>query len=104
MPPAVLFLKSSLAVATADRRRAPRVAFLAAVHLAAFAIWLWSEADLAAQAVFALTWILLNCFWLSLLRRPLTSAALSLAMIVILILVSQFKHSVMMMTATFVDV
>jgi len=104
MPPAVLFLKSRLAAAAADRRRAARVALLAAVHLAAFAIWLWSEADLAAQAAFALTWILLNCFWLSLLRRPVTSAALSLAMIVILILVSQFKHSVMMMTATFVDV
>ena len=39
-----------------------------------------------------------------LLRRPLTSAALSLAMIVILILLSQFKHGILMMTVTFVDV
>jgi hypothetical protein len=39
-----------------------------------------------------------------LLRRPLTAAALSLMLIVILIVLSQFKHSTLMMTATFVDV
>src|SRR5262249_24028183 len=104
MPSAVLFLKSRLASVTAHRRRAARLALLAALHIAALGIWLWSEHDLAPQAAFALTWMLLNCFWLSLLRRPVTSAVLSLAMIVVLILASQFKHSVMMMTATFVDV
>ena len=62
------------------------------------------EAEPAAQAAFVLTWGLLNFFWLALLRRPLTAAALSLALIVILILLSQLKHSVLMMTATFVDV
>ncbi len=35
---------------------------------------------------------------------PSTAAALSLAMIVVLILLSQFKHGILMMTATFVDV
>ena len=65
---------------------------------------IWSEAELAARAAFVLTWGLLNFFWLVLLRRPLTAAALSLALIVILILLSQFKHGVLMMTATFVDV
>ena len=53
---------------------------------------------------FVLTWGLLNFFWLVLLRRPMTAAALSLALIVILIALSQFKHDVLMMTATFVDV
>src|SRR5262244_3169966 len=57
----------------------------------------------SARAAFVLTWGALNFFWLVLLRRPLTAAALSLALIVILIALSQFKHSTLMMTATFVD-
>jgi hypothetical protein len=102
MPPAVFYLKNRLAAA--DRRYAGRFALLAAIHLAAFGILLWSEDEPAARAAFALTWGALNFFWLVLLRRPLTSAALSLAVVVILIALSQFKHSVLMMTATFVDV
>ncbi len=102
MPPAVFYLKNRLAAA--DRRYAGRFALLAALHLAAFGILLWSEDEPAARAAFALTWGALNFFWLVLLRRPLTSAALSLALIVILIALSQFKHSTLMMTATFVDV
>src|SRR5499433_2247724 len=58
----------------------------------------------SARAAFVLTWGALNFFWLVLLRRPLTAAALSLTVIVILITLSQFKHSTLMMTATFVDV
>src|SRR5262252_7875228 len=101
MPPTVLDLKNRLA--NADRRYAGRVA-LAAIHLAAFGILLWFEDEPAARAAFVLTWGVLNFFWLVLLRRPLTSAALSLVVIVILIALSQFKHSTLMMTATFVDV
>jgi sulfatase-like protein len=103
MPPAVLFLKSRFAAATADRRYAGQIALNAAIHLAAFGLLLWSEDDLAAQAAFVLTWGSFNLFWLALLRRPLPSAVLSLAMIVVLIVVSQFKHGVLMMTATFID-
>jgi len=102
MPPAVANLKSRLAAA--DRRHAAGLALFAAVHLAAFAVLLWSEADPAARAAFILAWGVLNFFWLVLLRRPLTSAALSLMLVVILIVLSQFKHSTLMMTATFVDV
>src|SRR5262252_7166009 len=102
MPPAVLYLKNRLAAA--DRRYAGRFALLAAIHLAAFGVLLWSEGEPAARAAFVLTWGALNFFWLVLLRRPLTSAALSLMLIAILIVLSQFKHSVLMMTATFVDV
>ena len=101
MPPAVPELKNGLA--SADRRYAGRFA-LAALHLAAFGILLWSEDEPSARAAFVLTWAALNFFWLVLLRRPLTSAALSLVLIVILIALSQFKHSILMMTATFVDV
>jgi hypothetical protein len=102
MPPAVLYLKNRLAAA--DRRHAGRFALLAAIHLAAFGVLLWSEDEPAARAAFVLTWGALNFFWLILLRRPPTSAALSLALIVILIALSQFKHGILMMTATFVDV
>ncbi|HET7252279.1 MAG TPA: sulfatase-like hydrolase/transferase [Xanthobacteraceae bacterium] len=102
MPPAVIHRKER--PATADRRRLPAVALLVALQLAAAGLLIWSEADLAARVAFALTWGLLNFFWLVLLRRPLTAAVLSLGLIVILILLSQFKHAVLMMTATFVDV
>jgi phosphoglycerol transferase MdoB-like AlkP superfamily enzyme len=103
MPPAVLLLRNRLAAAAADRRHAGRLALLAAIHLAALGLLIWTEVDLEAQAAFVLTWGVLNFFWLALLRRPLTSAALALAMIVMLMLLSQFKHDVLMMTATFVD-
>ena len=102
MPPVVGNLKSRLAAA--DRRHIAGRALFAAVHLAALAVLLWSEDEPAARAAFILAWGVLNFFWLVLLRRPLTSAALSLMLIAILIVLSQFKHSVLMMTATFVDV
>src|SRR5258708_35953148 len=101
MPTAATYLKNRLA---ADRRRAASLALLAALHLLAFGILLWAEDEPAARTAFLLAWGVLNLFWLVLLRRPLTSAALSLVVIVILIVLSQFKHSTLMMTATFVDV
>src|SRR5262249_56184993 len=102
VPPASASVKTPLR--PADRRYAGRFALLAAIHLAAFGILLWSEDEPAARAAFVLTWGALNFFWLVLLRRPLTAAAASLALIVILIALSQFKHGTLMMTATFVDV
>jgi hypothetical protein len=104
MPPVVAFLENRLAAFAAEPRSARRLALLAAIHLAALGVMLWSETQPVAMAAFVLTWGFLNCFWLVLLRRPVTSAALSLALIVILILLSQFKHSILMMTITFVDV
>src|ERR1700680_3814988 len=103
MPPAVLFLKNRFAAATADRRYAGQVALLVVVHLAALGLLLWSEEEWAAQAAFVFAWGFLNFFWLALLRRPVTSGVLSFALIAILIVLSQFKHDVLMMTATFVD-
>ena len=104
MSPAGLYLKSRFAAATSDRVQFARIALLVALHLAALAVLLWTEEDWAARLAFALTWGFLNFFWLALLRRPTTAAALSLAMIVVLILLSQFKQGVTMMTVTFVDV
>src|ERR1700704_3699305 len=102
MPPAVLFLKHRFAAATADRRHAGQVALLAVVHLPPFTLLLWPGVKGAAGAAFVLAWGILNFFWLAVLRRPLTSGVLSLTLIAILIVVSQFKHDVLMMTATFV--
>lgn len=74
------------------------------LHLAALTCLFLTEADLLGQALFLLTWGLLNFTWLVLLRRPAISAALSLAMIVIVILVSQLKFGITWMTITFLDV
>ena len=46
---------------------------------------------------------MLNGFWIVLLRRPVPAAALSLAMLALLIELSLFKHSVLLMTITFTD-
>jgi Sulfatase len=104
MPPGVVFLKNRFAAVVADRAYACQIAALAAIHLAALAILIATEKEPAAQAAFVLTWGFLNCAWLTLLRRPLPSAALSLALVIALILLSQFKQSVLLMTANFVDV
>ena len=64
---------------------------------------LWSEAGLVPKLVFCLVWGLLNFFWLALLRRPALSAALSLVLIVVLILLSRLKYEIIWMTANFLD-
>jgi Sulfatase len=104
MPPAILHLKSRLpAFDATDRDRAIRGAVVAAIHLVAIAIMLATEDEAVAQAAYVFTWGLLNFFWLAVLRRPAAAAALSLAFIVGLILLSQLKHSVLFMTVNFVD-
>ena len=63
-----------------------------------------TEGDLESKATFLLAWLLLNFFWLALLRRPAIAALVSLAMVATLILLSQFKYDKLMMTVNFVDV
>jgi len=81
-----------------------RTRLLVATHAAAVAIMVFSEDGALASLAFLLTWGLLNCFWLALLRRPLVAGALSLGMIVTLILLSRLKHDVIWMTLNFLDV
>jgi hypothetical protein len=76
---------------------------VAAPHLAAFGIMLVTEVDFSGRLGFLLTWAFLNCFWITLLRRPALSGALSLTLVVVLIQLSRFKHNVAQMTANFVD-
>jgi hypothetical protein len=81
-----------------------RITVIAALHLAALALMFTFEGGVVADTVYLLTWGLLNFFWLVLLRRPVVSAALSLAVIVLLILLSRLKYDIIWMTANFLDV
>ena len=65
---------------------------------------LQTETDFGSRAGFLLAWGILNFFWISLLRRPALSGALSLTLVVMLILLSRLKHDIVQMTANFVDV
>jgi Sulfatase len=103
MPPSIAFLTSSCAALQTPRGRLG-TALTAALHLAALGLLLRSEVGLVPKLVFCFTWGLLNFFWLAVLRRPAVSAALSLAMIVVLILLSRLKYEMIWMTANFLDV
>jgi hypothetical protein len=72
-------------------------------HLVAVAVMASTETTVTAAAAFLLAWGLLNFLWLALLRRPAVAAMLSLVMITVLVLLSQLKYQVMMMTANFID-
>jgi hypothetical protein len=72
-------------------------------HLIALTIMVATELALTAMAAFLFAWGILNFFWLTLLRRPAVAATLSLTMMTVLVLLSQLKYHVLMMTANFVD-
>jgi hypothetical protein len=80
-----------------------RLLAVCAPHLAALAIMLQTETDLGSRAGFLLAWGILNSFWITLLRRPALSGALSLTLVIVLILLSRLKHDIVQMTANFVD-
>src|SRR5258708_26772687 len=83
MPIAITFLKNRVGfTATVEARFAVVVA---SIHIAAFAIMLWSEVDVVAKTTFALAWGFLNFVWLASLRLPGLSPALSLVMLIVLI-------------------
>jgi hypothetical protein len=105
MPPSLSFLSSRWAAKqTAARHDVVRILLIAVLHGAALALMAWSEVAIVPKVAFLLTWGLLNCFWLVLLRRLAVSAALSLAIIALVILLSLFKYEMLWMTASFVDV
>jgi phosphoglycerol transferase MdoB-like AlkP superfamily enzyme len=104
MPPAIASLTTRLFDASAtSRAHASRVALLAALHLAALAILFATESRPVPQLAFILSWGFFNFCWIVLLARPAVAAAMSLAWLVLLILLSQFKHEVLLMTVNFVD-
>ena len=80
-----------------------RLALIAVPHIIALAIMLATEARPVEIAAFLLAWGILNFFWLALTRRPAVAGALSLVMMTVLVLLSDLKYHVLMMTANFVD-
>jgi hypothetical protein len=97
-------MKPAAAKAVSALRGRFDIAILAALHLAALALLAASEFELVPRLAFILTWCILNFFWLALLRRPVLSGALSLALVIALIEISRFKFQVLWMTASFIDV
>jgi hypothetical protein len=105
MPPSLSFLTIRWPAKDAAARLGYlRIALIGALHLTAIVLMDFYEGDLLENTVFALTWGFLNFFWIVVLRRPLVSAALSLAMIAAIMLVSQLKYNIVWMTANFLDV
>jgi len=80
-----------------------RVALIVAAHVAAACVMASVEYGPFANTVALLTWALLNFLFLIVLRRPGVSALLSLALIVTLITLSQFKYGITQLTLTFLD-
>ncbi|HEX4408149.1 MAG TPA: sulfatase-like hydrolase/transferase [Xanthobacteraceae bacterium] len=76
---------------------------VALIHVVALGVMVWSEYTLPNAAAFLFTWGFLNCFWLVLCRRPAASAATSLVMVSLLVLLSRLKFNVLLLTANFVD-
>ena len=80
-----------------------RVALIAAMHLVAVYLLASVEYGPFAMTLALLTWALLNFLSLIALRRPGVSAALSLALVAVLIALSQFKYGITQLTLTFLD-
>jgi hypothetical protein len=80
-----------------------RPALVLIPHLIAFAIMYATEWTITARTAFVLAWGILNFFWLTVFRRPALAGMLSLLMMTLLVLLSQLKYHVLMMTANFVD-
>src|SRR5262249_49616507 len=80
-----------------------RLALLLSPHIVALAIMVGTEARPIEIATFLCAWGILNFFWLALIRRPAVAGAVSLLLMTLLILLSELKYHVLMMTASFVD-
>src|SRR5262249_29604011 len=92
------------AASTGKVRLAAGIVFLALLHLAALGILLTTEDDFVSKAAFFFAWVFLNCVWTIILRRPAAAAGMSLIMVVLLIVLSLFKHRALTMTVSFFDV
>jgi hypothetical protein len=77
---------------------------IAIIHLVALVSMVWTEVGPLAMALYLLTWAILNCVFLLLLRRPGIAAALSLILFQITITLSQFKFATLWMTINALDV
>jgi len=74
------------------------------LHAGAALLMLATEPTAVGMAAFLLAWIMLNSLWLSLLRRPVVAALISLETLIALTLLSRFKFEKLWMTIDFLDV
>ena len=81
-----------------------RPALLLTPHVIAFAVMIATESRPIEMAAFLCAWGILNFFWIALIRRPAVAGALSLLLMTVVVLLSNLKYHVLMMTASFVDV
>jgi phosphoglycerol transferase MdoB-like AlkP superfamily enzyme len=99
--------ESGMSESTVAESRGVRFFVLAglivAVHLAGLVVLLTTEYGPFAITLSVLAWAFVNCFLLAVLQRPGISAALALALIVILIALSHFKFGILQLTLTFLD-
>jgi len=84
-----------------DNRRLVAIAAVTALHLSAAVILLATEVRWLPWIVFLLSWMFWNCIWLMLLCRPAVSSAVTLSFLIVLILLSRFKHEILLMTVKF---
>jgi Sulfatase len=98
-----VLLKQRLGVTRDRGRQLARLAVPIVLHCVAVAVLIGTEAGTVSQLVFILSWGFFNFCWMVLLRRPAIAAALTLIFLVALILFSRFKHDVLLMTVSFVD-
>lgn len=76
---------------------------VAVPHLVAAAVMVWYEITPYSMSIFLLSWGLLNFFWLALFGRAALAATLSLLLVALLIIFSEFKYSVLWIQLSFVD-
>ncbi len=79
------------------------IALLVLLQLAALGVLVATESRWEPRLAFLLGWGFFNFGWMFLLRRPVMASALSLAFLVLLLLLSRFKHDILLMTVNFVD-
>ena len=80
-----------------------RRALVVLPNLIALAILISTEGRFVEVVAFLFAWGILNFFWLALLRRPVAAGVLSLVMMSVLVLLSDLKYHVLLMSANFVD-
>src|SRR5215471_16244698 len=99
-----LFSRSGHVVAILSARAGPpRRRLVAVPHLLALTVMVATESTITAMAAFVLAWGLFNFAAIALTRRPLFAGLVALVLMTLLVLLSQLKYNVLMMTANFVD-
>lgn len=102
MPDLISRLPCSIAALFA-RYGSRRLALIALPHALALTVMVATESSITAMAALILAWAIFNFIAVALTRRPVFAGFVSLVMMMLLVLLSQLKYQVLMMTANFVD-